>query len=529
MRLDSTARALGLKAWEACIRSQLSQSLITQIQKQRLEDVSKMTTRASIQAVFCIDVRSDLIRKCLENESPEIETYGFAGFFALPFATETGGISKSQCPVLIRPKITLKLPNSVTGLLWQKLPSFRRSAVGGFAYMEMMGPAKVFQMIRSTLGLGAKSQPLEARDLRASLAAWDRSTKIGFLTEMLFHLGLKKPYARLIVFTGHESGVTNNPQAAGLACGACGGGSGAINARVAALLFNDKELRADLGPDAPPLDSFAIAAVHDTSTDSLLFFLDMDIPSSHVVDFKILSSFAVKSSEKARRKRAESLPGASSRKWEVLGEEKFAEKMMDRASSWAETRPEWGLADNAFFIAGPRSLSKQLDLQGRAFLNSYQSKEDPTGAKLELILTAPVVVASWINLQYYASTVQPEIFGSGDKSLHTVVSGIGVAEGLTGDLRFGLAYQSVADGTGARHRPVRLQVIVAASPGKIDSILAKHASLRESLKYGWFSLVSVDEEIGSAWEWTKDNSWSRISNALETTLEIKARTGTLVQ
>ena len=41
------------------------------------------------------------------------------------------------------------------------------------------------------------------------------------------------------------------------------------------------------------------------------------------------------------------------------------------------------------------------------------------------ILTAPVVVASWISLQYYGSTVAPDLFGSGNKLLHNVVGGIG--------------------------------------------------------------------------------------------------------
>ena len=51
---------------------------------------------------------------------------------------------------------------------------------------------------------------------------------------------------------------------------------------------------------------------------------------------------------------------------------------------------------------------------------------------LELILTAPVVVASWISLQYYGSTVAPDVFGGGNKLLHNVTGGIGVVEGNGG-------------------------------------------------------------------------------------------------
>jgi hypothetical protein len=53
---------------------------------------------------------------------------------------------------------------------------------------------------------------------------------------------------------------------------------------------------------------------------------------------------------------------------------------------------------------------------------------------LELIMTAPVVVASWISLQYYGSSVAPEAFGGGNKLIHNVVGGIGVVEGNGGSL-----------------------------------------------------------------------------------------------
>ena len=56
-----------------------------------------------------------------------------------------------------------------------------------------------------------------------------------------------------------------------------------------------------------------------------------------------------------------------------------------------------------------------------------------------MILTAPVVVASWISLQYYGSTVAPtSVFGAGNKLLHNVTGGIGVVEGNGGLMRSGL-------------------------------------------------------------------------------------------
>ena len=40
--------------------------------------------KVKAQAVFCIDVRSEVIRRNIETSNPEIETLGFAGFFGLP-------------------------------------------------------------------------------------------------------------------------------------------------------------------------------------------------------------------------------------------------------------------------------------------------------------------------------------------------------------------------------------------------------------------------------------------------------------
>ena len=109
-----------------------------------------------------------------------------------------------------------------------------------------------------------------------------------------------------------------------------------------------------------------------------------------------------------------------------------------RATDWAETRPEWGLAGCAAFIAAPRATTRGLDLGGRVFLHSYDRALDPDFKVLELVLTAPVVVASWISLQYYGSTVAAPLFGGGNKLIHNVTGGIGVVEGNGGRLRAGL-------------------------------------------------------------------------------------------
>ena len=83
------------------------------------------------------------------------------------------------------------------------------------------------------------------------------------------------------------------------------------------------------------------------------------------------------------------------------------------------------------FIIGPRSITAEHDLEGRAFLHSTYVAEqsDPDGVALETIMTAPLVVAQWISAQYYFSTVDPGVFAAGDKMLHNPVGGVGVIVG----------------------------------------------------------------------------------------------------
>lgn len=156
-----------------------------------------------------------------------------------------------------------------------------------------------------------------------------------------------------------------------------------------------------------------------------------------------------------------------------------------RAHDWTEVRPEWGLARNAAFVVGPRSMTVGLDLGCRAFLHSYDAAVDPPGTALETILTAPMVVAQWINAQYYFSTVDPDVFGAGDKTLHNPVVGVGVLLGGGGDLRAGLPRQSVLDGDDPYHEPMRLLTVVQAPLELIAAVVDRNDVLRHLFDGGW--------------------------------------------
>jgi len=476
--VDRLARHAALLAWEHAWRRGLCQRLVS----------TASVARPTVQAVFCIDVRSEPMRRHLEAVDPGIETYGFAGFFAMPVAVVQGGNTQEQCPVLLMSGAKVALP-AAPAKPWQGvLGSFRRSPAGGFSYMETIGLSHGWDLVRTGLGLGKKAPTDGHEHLPLDLQPIPTAQRLALLRGMLKNLGLAKPYARIVLLCGHGSTVTNNPQGAALACGACGGHSGAINARLAARLYNDAALRAALGDEAPPAESLAMAAVHDTCTDAIRLLDTASVPDSHAADLVALQRSLEHAAVAQRRQRAATLPGSSS----SGDDDQIMRQVQQRSQDWAELRPEWALADNAAFIAAPRHLTAGQDLGGRCFLHSYDEQLDPDQGVLTLILTAPVVVASWINLQYYGSSIDPAHLGSGNKAIHNVVGGIGVTCGGDGDLQPGLSWQSVHDGRRFRHRPQRLQVFVAAQPSRIDAVVAGHQHLNDLVRHGWIHLHAID-------------------------------------
>jgi uncharacterized protein YbcC (UPF0753/DUF2309 family) len=292
--------------------------------------------------------------------------------------------------------------------------------------------------------------------------------------------------------------------AAGLDCGACGGHGGGVNARVACAILNDDDVRsglAEAGWNVPPETCF-VPGVHRTSTDEVIFLDAGQVPFAHAADLAALKSRLGDASARCRRERAADL-GSGMEK-----QPRLAAKLSRRSADWAETRPEWALARNASFIAARRSRTRGLDLAGRSFLHEYDARLDPEGATLSLILSAPVVVASWINWQYFASTVNNRFFGSGDKTIHNRVGTIGVVEGNGGDLRPGLPMQSVHEPDGTWfHEPLRLHVVVEAAPEKIDRVLAAIPVATQLVANGWIRLSSLDPKGGAIRAFRPQTGW----------------------
>jgi uncharacterized protein YbcC (UPF0753/DUF2309 family) len=126
------------------------------------------------------------------------------------------------------------------------------------------------------------------------------------------------------------------------------------------------------------------------------------------------------------------------------------------------------------------------------FLHSYRTELDPDGSGLETIMTAPLVVAQWINHQYYFSTLNPSTLGAGTKTIHNAIGTLGVLGGHRGDLRRGLPWQSVGVGSALLHEPMRLTVVIEAPLERIGRIVSGNQVLRNLLDNEWISLTARD-------------------------------------
>jgi uncharacterized protein YbcC (UPF0753/DUF2309 family) len=190
-----------------------------------------------------------------------------------------------------------------------------------------------------------------------------------------------------------------------------------------------------------------------------------------------------------------------------ISPEKARDHMLARSVDWANVRPEWGLSSNAAFILGRRALTSGLDLGGRVFLQSYDPDADTQGTILEALMTAPLVVAQWISMEYYFSAVDPECYGSGSKVTHNVVSGVGVMHGSHSDLQTGLPLQSVNNGNIHYHEPMRLLAIIEAPTSRISSVIQKHTLLQHLLHNQWINLIAVDPTTFEFHRYNLDSTW----------------------
>ncbi len=603
-----------LEAFEAHHRREVVEHLSRAVAEETEADRqpgARPDPRPLAQLVFCIDVRSEVLRRHLEQLGG-YETFGLAGFFGIPLEYQPFGAEHTvaQCPVLLKPKNRIReIPRGYQGKAVARhrvvaqltktghslLHDLKGNVVTPYVMVEALGwlfglpllaktlcplwYARVKQWLKdllvppvattltidkltreeaeeilaadqraqirealradehlrdadltpalieavrlrvleegdasverqavSRLGLAAAEEQALYDRVRRRLKLTprglshrlDRITRNGLsVTEQAYGveaalrlMGLTSGFSRLIALCAHGSTSDNNPYESALDCGACGGNHGLPNARAFAAMANRpgvRELLMNRGIKIPN-DTHFVAAHHDTTSDEVRVADLEDVPPTHRKDLaRLLADLQTAGIGAALERGAALESGTGGREARVA-----QTRAKRRSADWAQIRPEWGLSRNSLMVIGRRELTRTLSLQGRSFLHSYDHRQDASGRLLEAIMTAPLVVAQWINMEHYFSTVDNDVYGSGSKVYHNVVGRIGVMSGVSSDLRIGLPAQTVLDGTHPYHEPMRLLAVMEAPRERIRGIILKHPVLERLFDREWVSLLALD-------------------------------------
>ena len=460
---------------------------------------------AEIDMLFCIDVRSESMRKFIEDEFRGVRTFGVAGFFGLPFRVRSSTPSTLRAPILLDPQLWAKIkrvvPRSEEVLndiaasyeILDQVPSLSliTAEVIGL-YMGLASLLKTnFPNFTSRMRTNKQIQRANLEALRSieleEMTDAEVEEVASNLAATLQSIGLVRDFADSVLLVGHQSSNANQLHRMAYQCGACGGNSGAENATLIAKLLNRDEVRAKMasyGIQIPTSTTF-ISAIHDTTAATIEVVTPLESSmASHAEILKITS--AVNQQEK-RTSAFANVKG--------LGRSREI-----RSNWWFEGWPEMGLANAASFIIAPRTLTRGLDLGGRSFLQSYDLRYDPDGSALASIMAAPMVVGEMISKSYYFAALDQSVITS-NKTILNPVSNLGAISGTSGDLVGGLARQAftMPDGRLA-HTPLRLTGLIYAPKESVKSIVVANPLLKESIENKWMHIIVLDSSDGNFYD-----------------------------
>lgn len=497
-------------------------------------------TEKDFQIVCCLDEREESFRRHLEETHPDCETFGAAGFFAVPMYYRGAADAHyiPLCPVVIQPDCyvkeepvySLKKSDEVRrkarktiGTVTHRAHLGSRTFTGGWLGTALLGCLATFPLvmrvlfprltarIRKLVGGFIKTPEVTRLTLyreEGNQPGNDDHANLGFTCEemtnavmrLLKDIGVQS-FSRLFFICGHGSASLNNPHESAHDCGACAGGRGGPNARAFAQMANDASVRKNLeskGYFIPSSTRF-IGCYHNTCDDGLTFY-DLDqLPYSHQKEFEA----AAEALHRARKLDAhERCRRFESCRLDSSLDDALAQ-VEARAEDLSQVRPEYGHATNALCFVGRRQWSKGLFLDRRAFLQSYDPDlDDENSSILERVLQAVIPVCAGINLEYYFSFVDSTGYGSGTKLPHNITSLIGVMNGAMSDLRTGLPWQMVEI-----HEPVRILFLVECRKEAILDIIARNHPIQVLVDGNWIQLA-VFNPASNAVEYFADGEFT---------------------
>ncbi|MBI2272071.1 MAG: DUF2309 domain-containing protein [Bacteroidetes bacterium] len=462
----------------------------------------------SFQAMFCIDERECSLRRHIENIDPACETYGTPGFFGVEFyfQPENGKFYDKLCPAPVTPKYLVKEYEVKEKRKHELLYTNKtHTLLTGFVIAICLGiwaGVQLFLNIFRPKMSPAISNAFTHMHKNSKLIIENKNTgdrendlQVGFTVEemaarvegLLRGIGLIKDFAPIIYAVAHGSSSANNPHHGAHDCGACSGRPGSVNAKVFSFMANHPEVRELLrkrGIDIPGETQF-VGSLHDTAGDEMEFYDEQVLNDTNAKNHKknkLAFERALDLNAKERSRRFASIN--TKNKLQVV-----RKAIKDRSVSLFEPRPELGHGTNSLCIVGSRNITKNLFLDRRAFLNSYDYKTDPEGKILSGVMKPLGPVCGGINLEYYFSRVDNHKVGAGTKLPHNVMGLIGVANSSDGDLRAGLPLQMIEV-----HDPVRLLIIVEHFPAVVLKTIQAVPEMYEWFINDWVHLIVIDPE-----------------------------------
>jgi uncharacterized protein len=483
--------------------------------------------RPLFQTILCMDERCESFRRHFEELGPRFETFGTAGFFAVPmnFRGIDDWHARALCPIVMRPQHTVvEVPAHGADAIHERQRSVRRrigqladgvSSSGrtlfrGGLITAFIGALAAIPLVarvafpRLSARLGRRASEIASRRVPTRLAlerdgderlpddtypGFSVPEMAGIVRRVLEDIGLVSGFARLVAVVGHGSSSRNNPHESAYDCGACGGGPGGANARAFATMANDARVRGLLAAEGLviPDDTRFIGGIIDTCADAITWFDAGTLPDGHRDDVELLRracDIACMAEAHERCRRFESAPLDISPREAVQHTEA-------RAVDLAQVRPELGHATNAVAVIGRRWRTRGLFLDRRAFLVSYDPTTDVDGEILTRTLAAVGPVASGINLAYFFSAVDRLGYGCDTKLPHNVTGLIGVMDGQASDLRTGLPWQTVEI-----HEPLRLLVVIESTPERIMACAERLPGVKNLFINRWVQLVAWNPDDG---------------------------------